>query len=115
MIFRITRASRWTNEKAPIEEAKMIDAKLEDERKFTLEEAEWLGKTDYLERGHGHENIKGGSHRFLDKKIWVVEIDGLDEMMSLFDKYGALVLTESDYLVNGKQLNEIIIYDDYIE
>ena len=81
MIFRITRASRWTNEKAPIEEAKMIDAEL----------------------------------RFLDKKIWVIEIDGLDEMMSLFDKYGALVLTESDYWVNGKQLNEIIIYDDYIE
>lgn len=50
------------------------------------------------------------------KDFWTIEINTLDELLSLFDNYGKIIIREAnDYNDEPVGFNVIEIYDDYRE
>jgi hypothetical protein len=111
MKFKITRTSEW-NEKSPCEEAKQGMGKVYDERTcteeyFDLNLAKHYNGLKWKERGSEHTVLPNGNikRRLEDSPYWTIEINTLEELIALSEKYGEIIL-------DG---DSIEIYDDYRE
>ena len=47
-----------------------------------------------------------------EEKVWMVEIDTIEELMNFQSKYGDIIIRDSTLYT---EYHEILIYDDYIE
>lgn len=114
MKFSVTRTSRYWGK--PCNEAKKVKATYLDRRAVkSLEEAkkyswfeEWYNSTVNHREENGY--IIGEWKEKWD--IWVVEINSLKDLLRFIDKYGQVVIQESDY---KEYPYEIEIYDTWRE
>lgn len=110
MKYIISRASEWDDDVQPCEEAvsETLVATVEygseeapgykqakkDPNRFNFREEDGIFKCDFY------------------KNFWTIEINTLEELMKLYDKYGDLIIKNSIWCEN---IPEIKIYDDYVE
>jgi hypothetical protein len=111
MKFHIRRTSMW-NKTKPCKEAYQIDGFRVDER--TVKDPSKIpdGEKWYKE-GVNHRLVKGHICRDFPTKLWVMEINSLEELMKFSKKYGELVIRDDDWA--AKDMPMIEIYDDYRE
>ncbi len=116
MIYTIKRTSVWDNE-CPCKEAKKRRFEYwhtrtcnEDEfnKRFSDREGLWRSK------GKNHSITKEGyiTRQEDDKEVWSIEINTLDDLQKLIDKYGKLIISNKDWKVKAPSIE---IYDDYCE
>ena len=118
MKFIVRRASQWSEEVSPCDEAKRdsivrvetrtLHSPEEFDAKFAKREGKWLSV------GTNHRvNEKGYITRDREMvDVWSVEINTLDELIKFCEKYGSVVIGDCMW---NKPYKEILIYDDYIE
>lgn len=114
----IRRTSLWGDEDKPVDEAVLVNRTLHFIEKRTvssLEEAKamrWYN--EWISSGSNHHEENGCIVREVEvvRKVWEVEIDSLIDIISLFKKYGDIIIEESYYL---EYEFEIEIYDTYRE
>ena len=117
MEYIVERASEWNEEIKPCEECRQITITCIDER-TTDDPSKIPGCKNnpniwYEQQGYFNHRVENGHiKRDYLKKVWVVEINSLEQLHEFVNKYGAIVF--GDYYVN-KNLKRILIYDDYIE
>ncbi len=115
MQFEISRTSE-TWGKTPCEEARQITTFRVDERTKDAPEKinAYQGQsTDWwYKEGRNHRVERGHIKRDIECRTWVIDIETLDDLWSLYKKYGELII-RSSRLNNG--MNTIEIYDDYRE
>jgi len=118
MKYIITRTSVWNDEDIKVEEAikETLDLTSYDTRTVnSIEEAKKLHwYQDWASRGTNHREENGYiiCDYITTETIYTIEINSLEELMNLQDKYGELIITKSNY----KEFEcEIEIYDDYRE
>lgn len=121
MEFRISRTSKGNDEK-PCEEAYKKEYIREDERGFaTPKEFKERFHEDWFSEGFNHRiitNTKGNyvndTHIIRDFKDedWFIEINTLEDLLKLEEKYGELIITT---FYSKENYKEIEIYDDYRE
>jgi hypothetical protein len=90
----------------PCKEAYQIDGFVTDER--TVKDPSKLqcdDKDTWYTKGLNHRVIKGHIFRDFPAKLWVVDIDSLEDLNKFSHKYGSLIFDEEN----------IEIYDDYRE
>lgn len=115
MKYIISRTSDWFK-KQPCIEAKCEElTRLDFRTAKTLEEAkgqDWF--KSWYDSGINHRVENGYIVCDLKIKIktWIIELNGLDELMALQKSYGELIISDSDFKEVKK---EIEIYDDYRE
>lgn len=118
MIFVISRTSYW--DKKPCKEAIKIPVEhwhtrtcksfKEFDERFGEQEGNWLSK------GKNHKIINGNIMRQEDyQDEWCIEINSLDELLSLHEKYGNLIISSSYNSSPTGQPLSIEIYDGYRE
>jgi hypothetical protein len=115
MIYIIKRASYSANER-PCEEA--------IKKPFLYLDTFFCTEESYNERFsviNGTWRSKGKNHivtsdgkitRAYEKIIWTIEINSLEDLNKLTEKYGSLIIENPDYY---NKTNSITIYDDYME
>jgi hypothetical protein len=115
MIYIINRASDLGN-KRPCEEAK--------KKSFIYWDTYFCTEESYNERfskENGNWRSKGKNHtvtseghitRAYEKMLWTIEINNLEDLNKLNEKYGSLIIETPDYY---NKTHSITIYDDYIE
>ena len=130
MKFKISRTSIWDSEIyciRPCEEAEEMFIPFWHTRTCTEEffdthfsqrEGLWRSK------GKNHKNISARSDGLSkenwitrqedDRKVWGIEVTGLQDLLGLIKKYGALVIDSVDDSGN-EEVFEIEIYDTYRE
>ena len=110
MKFEITRTSG--DENKPCEEAREEFVEHWQTRTCTEEYFnQKYGK--WREKGKNHKIDKDGNitRQVEDQIAWTIEINSLDELISLYEKYGDIIITKS--FCNENKLIEI--YDSYRE
>jgi hypothetical protein len=116
MIYVITKTSAYGDEK-PCEEAKKriferwhTRTCSEDEfnEKFSDREGLWRSK------GKNHTITKDGyiTRQEDDEEAWSIEINTLDDLQKLIDKYGSLIIFDQHHALNVPYIE---IYDSYRE
>ena len=117
MLYKISRVSNFVGDKQPCEEAFKSEYTSIDERSVSspeqipsykkrkdLIDKDWYGKgsNHRVENGHIKRDFEG-------TEGWFVELNSLEELNSLQEKYGDLIIQKHCGVVS------ILIYDDYIE
>lgn len=109
MKFIISRASIWDDEVQPCKEA-------------VLEKL--IATSVYGKEGEAYKKEKNNPNNFnfreenghfkfdYYKNCWTIEINTLEDLMKLYNKYGDLII-QKHYDI--KNMQEIVIYDDYVE
>jgi len=88
-------------------ETRTLSTPEEFDKKFGEREGKWL------EYGTNHRKIGGCIARDNGTmECWAIEINSLEDLLSLYRKYGELVIQTNMW---DKQTPEIEIYDDYRE
>lgn len=115
MIYIIERTSCY-NDKAPCEEAVKRSferwytpscSEEEFNKRFSAKQGLWRSK------GKNHTLTEEGVTRIeREEELWSIEINSLDELQKLSEKYGELIIKAPDY---GLKAPSIEIYDDYRE
>lgn len=114
----IRRTSLWGDEEKPVDEAVLVNRTLHylDKRTASsLEEAkETRWYNEWISSGSNHREENGYIVREVEvvERVWEVEIDSLIDIISLFKKYGDIIIKESAYF---EYEFEIEIYDTYRE
>ena len=114
MRFWITRTSVWSGHPG-VEEAQLGIRPRYDTRTFkTFEEYDKRRFRDgrFLDRGTEHEVLPNGEgirRRIEDKEAWFVEVESLEDLMALNQRYGNLIISTHDVVPS------IEIYDGYRE
>ena len=120
MKFIIKRTSKWSDDEQPCEEAVPSKVPHYDERTFKSFEAhDKQLKEVWTSRGTEHKllygplgGVIGISRRLEDIKAWEIEINTLEELMTLYNKYGELIINTP---WSNHVTPQIEIYDDYRE
>jgi len=117
MEYIVERASEWNEEIKPCEECRQTTITCIDERTTDDPSKIPAYKSNpniwYEQQGYFNHRVENGHiKRDYLKKVWVVEINSLEQLHEFVNKYGAIVF--GDYYAN-KNLKRILIYDDYIE
>ena len=114
MKFRVKRTTSILGDAKPCLEAYSTEDTYLDWRTFkTLAEARLKLGGDYFNAGTNHREENGMVVRDLEKqKIWAIDINSLTELLKFYNKYGDLIICESDYKNHPLTLE---IYDDYRE
>jgi len=112
MDFVITRTT--DSENLPCKEAKCSTATHVDRRTIeSLEEARIKLGESWFSEGTNHRKEDGMVVRDMPKrKVWIVEINGLEDLIRFQYKYGELIILESGYKEYPLRIE---IYDDYRE
>lgn len=114
MRFWITRTSVWSGHPG-VEEAHLGMRPCYDTRTFkTFEEYDKRGFRDgrFLDRGTEHEVLPNGEgirRRIKGEPGWFVEVESLEDLMALNQRYGVLIISTHEGVPS------IEIYDDYRE
>ena len=108
MIFEIDRASFVDDTKQPCDGAKLN----------TRIEKEQVGRHASVRKywykvGKNHRVEDGKLTRDLEHEVWEIEINSLEELMSLIDKEGRRIVLGRSYRFDN--MGAITIYDDYLE
>ena len=114
----VERTSNWGSEEKPIDEAVLVNRTLhyQDRRNASsMEEAKrefWYNK--FISSGTNHREENGYIVRDckIVESVWEVEIESLNDIISLFKKYGDIIIEESIY---SEYDFTIEIYDAYRE
>ena len=114
----IRRTSLWGDEEKPIDEAVLVNRTLHylDKRTVSsLEEAKatrWYN--EFISSGTNHREENGYIVRDCEREesVWEVEIESLNDIISLFKKYGDIIIMGSTY---SEYDFKIEIYDTYRE
>ena len=114
----VERTSNWGCEEKPIDEAVLVNRTLhyQDRRNASsMEEAKtelWYNK--FISSGTNHREENGFVVRDCEREesVWEIEINSLNDITSLFKKYGEIIIRESVY---SEYDFEIEIYDTYRE
>lgn len=85
--------------------------------KFKIERASFrsISKRPCIEAHEGKITDMRGlydGHHLNKYRCWYIDIDSIEDLEKLKDKYGELILTTAGY---DNKIPKIIIYDDYIE
>jgi hypothetical protein len=115
MQFLISRTSLHDDSKKPCKESCEITIPYYDRRFFkSFEEHDTKLKVKWLDKGTEHKVLPHGgiSRRMGDKNAWAIEIESLDDIVRLYNKYGDLVITTRIF---SEDQPEIEIYDTYRE
>lgn len=114
MKFAIRRTSNYEDKFGPCKEAYQIDSIQEDER--TVKDPAKLSggeKEEWYEKGTNHRVSKGHIIRDFPIKLWVVDINTLEDLIKFTKKYGELILAENSW--RSREFLSLEIYDDYRE
>ena len=76
--------------------------------KFMISRASQWAERQPCEEAKEEEFVYGA----IILKRWVIEINSLDEIMNFKSKYGDIVIRDSGF---DDGIQEIVIYDDYLE
>lgn len=114
----VERTSNWGCEEKPIDEAVLANKTLhyQDRRNVSsMEEAKtkfWYN--EFMSSGTNHREERGYIVRDCERKedVWEIEIESLDDILCLFDKYGDIIIKSSIYLEYDFSIE---IYDTYRE
>lgn len=114
----VERTSNWGCEEKPIDEAVLVKRTLhyQDRRDVSsMEEAKtefWYN--EFISSGTNHREENGYVVKDVEivESVWEVEIESLNDILSLFKKYGDIIIEESIY---SEYDFEIEIYDAYRE
>lgn len=114
----VERTSNWGCEEKPIDEAVLVNRALHyhDRRNvYSMEEAKtkfWYN--EFISSGTNHREENGYVVKDVEivESVWEVEIDSLNDIISLFKKYGDIIIMESTY---SEYDFTIEIYDAYRE
>ena len=114
MLFEVERASISDGDLKPCKEAKKRSILHIDYRVSVSPEA-FTAKTkeDWFASGTNHKVTATGIQRdmgYYDK--WTVELDSLEQLITMKNKYGDLIIGNSWF---NNDIPRITIYDDYIE
>lgn len=124
MKFQITRTSDYRHEKPPCEGVQSESLEIQDWRTVSSLE-EGAGKhwfKHFMAEGRNHRaeggNIVRETGRFT--KIWTMEIETLNDLMSFIAEHDSVVVCQDGtgshtVTKDGKHLPSIEIYDDYRE
>lgn len=114
----VERTSNWGCEEKPIDEAVLVKRTLHYHDKRTvssLEEAKTMRwYNNWISSGYNHREENGYIVRDCEteKSVWEVEVDSLNDIISLFKKYGDIIIMGSTY---SEYDFTIEIYDEYRE
>ena len=114
----VERTSNWGCEEKPIDEAVLVNRTLhyQDRRNASsMEEAKtMLWYKEWISSGSNHREENGYIVRDCEREesVWEVEIESLNDIISLFKKYGDIIIEESIY---SEYDFTIEIYDAYRE
>lgn len=114
----VERTSLWGNEEKPIDEAVLVNRILHYQDRRTassLEEAKTMRwYKEWISSGSNHREENGYIVRDCEreKSVWEVEIESLNDIISIFKKYGDIIIVESIY---SEYDFKIEIYDTYRE
>lgn len=121
MEFKISRTSLW-NDKKPCDEAYKKKIIRIDERGFeSFEEHDTELSRDkkWLEEGFNHKIIPANKHidhehiyREFDDEMWAIEINTLEDLLNLRNKYGEIIVRTA---FENPSISELEIYDDWRE
>lgn len=114
----VERTSNWGCEEKPIDEAVLVNRTLhyQDRRNVSsMEEAKtefWYN--EFISSGTNHREGNGYIVRDCEivESVWEVEIESLNDILSIFKKYGDIIIMESTY---SEYDFKIEIYDTYRE
>lgn len=114
----VERTSNWGSEEKPIDEAVLVNSTLHyQERRdvSSMEEAKtkfWYN--EFISSGTNHREKNGYIVRDVEivESVWEVEIENLNDILSIFKKYGDIIIKESIY---SEYDFTIEIYDAYRE
>lgn len=114
----VERTSNWGCEEKPINEAVLVKRTLhyQDRRDVSsMEEAKtkfWYN--EFISSGTNHREENGCIVRDCEivESVWEVEIESLNDILSIFKKYGDIIIMESAY---SEYDFKIEIYDAYRE
>lgn len=114
----VERTNLWGNEEKPIDEAVLVNRILHYQDRRTassLEEAKtkfWYN--EFISSGTNHREGNGYIVRDCEREesVWEVEIESLNNIISIFKKYGDIIIMESAY---SEYDFKIEIYDTYRE
>ena len=108
----------WGDEEKPIDEAVLANRTLHYLNKRTvssLKEAKTMRwYKEWISSGSNHREENGYVVRDVEivDSVWEVEIESLNDIISLFKKYGDIIIKESIYLEYDFTIE---IYDTYRE
>lgn len=114
----VERTSLWGDEEKPIDEAVFVNRILhyQDWRTVSsLKEAKTMRwYKEWVSSGSNHREENGYIVRDCEreKSVWEVEIESLNDIISIFKKYGDIIIMESIY---SEYDFKIEIYDTYRE
>ena len=119
MEFKISRTS-LSNKKKPCDSAYKKEIIKIDERGFNdFDEFKEMLHENWKARGFNHKIIPANNkfnhqhiYREFNDEIWCIEINSLEELLELQDKYGEIILGTS---FENDSIRELEIYDDYRE
>lgn len=112
MRFTIHRTSEYRTEVQPCKGAYQVDSFQVDER--TVKDPSKIpdGK-DWYSKGINHRVVKGHIFRDFPVKVWVVDIESLEELLEFTKEHGEIVLSGSSW--RSREFAALEIYDDYRE
>ena len=110
MKYIISRASECNEEIKPCEGA--VLETLVATNTYVSEEAPGYYKAKLNPNNFNFREEDGKFKCDFYKNLWTIEINSLEDLMKLYDKYGDLIIQDSIWCEN---IPEIKIYDDYIE
>ena len=114
----VERTSLWGDEEKSIDEAVLVNRTLhyQDRRNASsMEEAKtefWY--KEWISSGSNHREENGYIVRDCEREesVWEVEIESLNDILSIFKKYGEIIIKENPY---SEYDFAIEIYDTYRE
>ena len=114
MKFTISRTSLWDNEKQPIDEAYEDEYIRIDER--TVDNPQKLNfyadREDWYNYGFNHRVENNHIKRDFKEKAWYINVDNLEDLLNLNEKYGEIIISKN---WNNPNVSSLEIYDDYRE
>ncbi|WP_092113471.1 hypothetical protein [Prevotella sp. KH2C16] len=118
MKVTVERTSNWGCEEKPIDEAVLVNRTLHYQDRInvsSMEEAKtkfWYD--EFISSGTNHREERGCIVRDCEREedVWEIEIESLDDILRLFDKYGDIIIKSSIY---SEYDFSIEIYDTYRE
>lgn len=112
MKFIIDRASNWRDTE-PCKEAVKEVVTFTDTRNWeSFEEYAKHCNDNFLVEGFDHKVVDGHIERKINREVYVIEFNTLEELMSFINKYGNIVIYKHS---DDCELNQITIYDSWIE
>jgi len=112
MKFTVHRTSEYREDIQPCKEAYQVDSVRVDERTVN-DPAKLPDGKEWYTKGTNHRVSKGHIFRDFPTRVWVVDIDTLEELVKFTRKYGELVLGDNSW--RCRKFLSLEIYDDYRE